>query len=385
MEQRGVGTNPEFCERKVELGEGRMETISRQLHLNPASPKDLGTYLIEELDLPVVKHTPSCEMCAADFPVDTHEGKPSFDKHAIAEYDELLAATNNTAAKLITEFRGWQKAVSSLYKPALEKVGPDGLIRTEFKQHGTITGRLSSHDPNLQQIPRTTDKRWNGDAKSAFNSGRGNEFALYGWDYSQLELRISAAYGNETLLLEEFEKPDSDVFSVLAPRVFGVLTPDTRHYTKNGFVYPTLYGAGLKKIAYTINKSMAETEPLLRNYQASIPGIMGVSSKVTQLVAERGYVRYWDGRRRHIKNRRESYKAWNSVCQGGAAQLVKQAMLRIEKLEDENFFMVLQVHDEITFAIRRDMISHYEPAIVEAMTDFPIFNVHLAVEGKEWK
>jgi DNA polymerase I-like protein with 3'-5' exonuclease and polymerase domains len=130
---------------------------------------------------------------------------------------------------------------------------------------------------------------------------------------------------------------------------------------------------------------MAETEPLLRNYQASIPGIMGVSSKVTQLVAERGYVRYWDGRRRHIKNRRESYKAWNSVCQGGAAQLVKQAMLRIEKLEDENFFMVLQVHDEITFAIRRDMISHYEPAIVEAMTDFPIFNVHLAVEGKEWK
>lgn len=391
LEQRGVGTNPDFCARKAELGHNRMDTIQRRLQINPASPLDLKRYLLDELNLPVLAHTDSCDQCKINTrqgkrPQDhlhLHEGKPSFNKKAMEDYDDILQASENPAAKLISEYRGWQKAVSSLYEPLLKKVGPDGKIRTEFKQHGTVTGRLSASNPNLQQVPRGSSKSWNGNAKSAFNSGRPG-FLLYGWDYSQVELRLAAAYGQEKVLLTEFESESADPFNVLAPIIFGKLTPETRHDTKT-FVYANLYGAGLPKISLQLGRSLEETRGLYENYKRGIPGIINISSQVSELVAKRGFIRYWDGRRRHIRNRGDSYKAWNSLCQGGAAQLVKKAMLRCQEIEDDNCFMVLQVHDEITFCIKEDLIPQYEPLIVKAMTDFPDFGVRFAVEGKEWK
>lgn len=382
LETRGVGVNADHCEKLYERGTRRMGTIVRELGFSPSSPKQLGNYLLEELKLPVLKHTKSCGQCKAGFPVDSHSGPPSFDKMAMEDYDDILQASNNVSAQRVAEFRGWQKATSSLYLPLLKKVGPDGLIRTDFRHNGTVTGRISSSDPNLQQIPRGSDKPWNGRAKTSFRAYREGH-VIYGWDYSQLELRIAASYGSERLLLTEFDKADADPFNVLAPLIFGTLNPDTRHQTKT-FVYANLYGAGVAKIAAQLGRSISDTQALYENYKASIPGIISISSRVSKTVERRGYVRYWDGRRRHIRNRSDSYKAWNSVCQGGGAQLVKQAMLRCQEFEDENCFMVLQVHDEITFSIRQDLIPHYEPLIKKAMTDFPI-GVHLAVDGKEWK
>lgn len=369
LEQRGVGTDQDFAAHKAERGRGRMGTLTRELGFNPASPIALGKYLLDELGLPILALT--------------EKGKPSFNKKAMEQYDDILQASSNPAAQRIAEYRGWQKAVTSLYEPILEKVGPDGFIRTEFKQHGTVTGRLSANNPNLQQVPRGSSKPWNGDAKSAFNSGR-EGYILMGWDYSQLELRLAAAYGMESLLLTEFAKDDADPFSALAPLIFGTLTPETRHDTKT-FVYANLYGAGLAKIASQLGRPLNEVEGLYDNYKNSIPGIMDVSKRVSELVAQRGWVKYWDGRRRHIRDRRDSYKAWNSVCQGGGAQLVKKAMLRCQEFEDENCQMVLQVHDEITFVIREDLISHYEPMIIHAMTDWPNFGVKMHVEGKVWR
>lgn len=384
IEQRGVGVNHEFAVDRARVGRGRMGTLTRDLGFNPASPLALGAYLIGELGLPVFAHTGSCEECKTGSPVGKHKGKPSFNKKAMQEYDDILWAVENPAARKITEFRGWQKAVTSLYEPLIEKVGPDGLIRTDFKQHGTVTGRLSASDPNLQQVPRGSDKKWNGDAKSAFTSGRGEDYALIGWDYSQLELRLAAAYGNEALLINEFKKDNADPFSVLAPLIFGYLSPETRHDTKT-FVYANLYGAGIPKIAMQLGRPISEVQGLYQNYHNSIKGIMGVSSQVALLAKQRGYVSYWDGRRRHIAYRGDSYKVWNSLCQGGGAQLVKKAMLRCKEFESDECQMVLQVHDEITFRIRRDLIPKYEPLIMEAMTDWPDFGVRMAVEGKEWK
>lgn len=384
MEQHGVGTNPSFCSEKVRVGNARMATISRTLGgRNPASPVDLKALLLDELGLPVLAHTDTCDTCKTRGQyVPDHEGNPSFNKRVMEDYDDILEASNNPTAKLISEYRGWQKAVSSLYSPLLEKVGPDGRIRTEFKQHGTVTGRLSASNPNLQQVPRESGKIWNGDAKTAFNSGR-EGYTLIGWDYSQIELRLAAAYGQEQVLLTEFKSESADPFNVLAPLIFGTLTPETRHDTKT-FVYANLYGAGLRKIALQLGRPLAEVEGLYANYKSSIRGIMEVSGRVSKLAESRGFIRYWDGRRRHFRNRRDSYKAWNSLCQGGAAQLVKQAMLRCLEFEDENCFMVLTVHDEITFCIKTDMIPHYEPLIIKAMTDWD-FGVNLHVEGKAWK
>lgn len=369
LEQRGVGVNREFVENKARIGRGRMSTIIRQVQFNPASPKDLKRILIDELKLPILAYT--------------DKGNPSFTKVVMEQYDDILEASSNPTAKLIAEYRGWQKAVTALYEPILEKMAPDGFIRTNFKQHGTVTGRLSSSEPNLQQVPRSSNKRWNGNAKSSFTSGR-DGYTVIGWDYSQLELRLATAYGGESLLIDEFKKPDADPFSVLAPKIFGILTPETRQDTKT-FVYANLYGAGVPKIAAQLGRTIEDTQNLYTNYKNSISGIMKVSKNVDSLVKKRGYVQYWDGRRRHFKDRRESYKAWNSVCQGGGAQLVKRAMLRCEEFEDEDCFMVLQVHDEITFCIRNEKIEHYRPMIEKAMVDWPDLGVTLAVDSKEWK
>jgi DNA polymerase-1 len=386
MEQRAVGVRRDFTEQKATTGRSRMGTIYRELGYNPASPVDLKKALLDDLGLPILGHTSSCEACKNGHPVDQHQGKPSFNKRVMEDYDAILENMDNVTAKRISEYRGWQKATTALYEPLLTKVGPDDRIRTSFKQHGTVTGRLSSVDPNLQQIPRGTAKVWNGNAKYCFYAGRQyDDFALIGWDYSQLELRMSAAYGHEAVLLAEFAKAESDVFKVLTPLIFhGQYSEDLRHKTKNGFVYPNLYGAGIKKIALTLGMSVEEVTPLYRNYHASIPGIMRVSQQVTQLIQKRGYVKYWDGRRRHIRDKNKAYKGWNSLLQGGSAQLVKKAMLRCQEIEDENCMMVLQVHDEITFLIRRDLIEHYRPLIEHAMTDWPFFGVNLAVESKEW-
>ena len=382
LEQRGVGVDLDFAAEKAKRGRGRMESIARELHINPASTKDLEQYLLNELNLPILEHTPSCEECKKRRPVTSHEWRPSFNKKVMEEYDSMLEHSNNPAARRVAEFRGWQKATTSLYEPILNKVGPDGLIRTEFKQHGTVTGRLSASNPNLQQVPRGSEKPWNGDAKSAFNSGRSGA-SLYGWDYSQLELRLAAAYGMESILLTEFERERSDPFAVLAPLIFGVLTPETRHDTKT-FVYANLYGAGLNKIAWQLGRDPEEVRPLFQNYKNSISNIINVSEQVALLIKQRKFVKYWDGRRRHMRNTDKAYKAWNSVVQGGGAQLVKKAMLRLLEVEDANFFMVMQVHDEITCVVETSMIPKYEPYVIEAMTDWPQFPVHFHVEGKEW-
>lgn len=383
LEQRGVGVNQAFAAERARVGRLRMASIQREVKFNPSSTKDLKRILIDELGLPVLGHTDSCKLCKAGQPYTEHEGKASFNKRVMAEYDDILNASSNPVARLVGEYRGWQKAVTSLYEPILEKVGPDGLLRTEFKQHGTVTGRLSAQNPNLQQVPRGSSNPWNGNAKSAFTSGR-TGYVLVGWDYAQLELRLAASYGGEDILLSEFNKPDADPFSVLAPLIFGYLTPESRHETKT-FVYANSYGASVRKIASQLGRPIEEVQGLYDNFRESISGIISTSRKVSKLVESRGYVKYWDGRRRHIRNRSDSYKAWNSVCQGGGAQLVKKAMLRCQEFEDENCMMVLQVHDEITFIIREGMIDQYEPKIVEAMTDWPELGVNLTVEGKEWK
>lgn len=383
LEQRGVGVNKNLCEEYAGRGRNRMATIERSVGFSPSSPKQLGNYLLGELGLPVLAHTKSCDDCNKyKRPVGTHKGPPSFNKKVMEEYDEILQESSNPTARLVGEFRGWQKATTSLYEPLLEKTGPDGFIRTNFKQHGTVTRRLSATDPNLQQIPRSSSKPWNGKAKQAFHSGRPG-FKLIGWDYGQLELRLGASYGQEEVLLTEFKREGADPFSILAEIIFGVLTPETRHDTKT-FVYANLFGAGLPKIAAQLGRPLEEVEELYDNYHRGIPGMMSVSKRVNNAMAARGFIKYWDGARRHMRDKNDSYKAWNSLLQGGGAQLVKKAMLRCEKFEDDNCFMVLQVHDEITFVIREDMIDHYEPMIVEAMTDWDL-GVKMSVEGKEWK
>lgn len=367
MESEGVGIDRDFLIAKRDLGLLRMDTLESVLGFSPSSRADLSNYLFDELNLPVLSTSPKT-------------GKPSLDKSVMEQYDDMLQVHDNPSARYLLEWRGWQKAVTSLYIPMLT-LERDGKIHCHFKVTGTKTGRLSCEKPNLQQIPRKSEKSWNGDARKAFNAGD-PDYDLVGYDYSQLELRLAAAYGSEQRLISEFEKDDSDPFTVYS-KIIGASRQDTKT-----FFYSNIYGAGTAKIAKTLGKSFDETKVLHEKFLESIPGIALASRRTQELAGSRRFVRYWTGRRRHFPYRKDVdeklYKAFNSVLQGGAAELVKHAMLRLEEMQDDDFKMVLQIHDEIVFKVRRGKLDKYHDEIVKRMTDFPQFGVRFKTERKVW-
>lgn len=371
IEQRGVGVNLSFCEAKSLKGRDRMLAILDELDVDGANlgPNALSHILFDELGLPVLKYTP--------------KGKPCFDKKVMEEYDDILSGPgwdDNPTAKLILEYRGWQKAVSSLYESMIEKVSPDGRVRPDFKPHGTKTGRLSCSKPNLQQIPRKSDRVWNGDAKQAFVAEPGWE--LWGYDYAQLEFRLAAVYGQESWLIDEFAKPDGDVFTAMTDKI------GAKRQTVKTYTYATIYGAGEAKIALTLGRTVAEIHDTYTAFKESIAGIVAVSKAATRRAESRQYVKYWTGRRRHFPRGEGAFKAFNSLLQGGGAELVKQAMINIDD-DDQNIphnvcRIVLQVHDEIVFEIKEGYRDKVESHIIKHMTNFPQFGVNLSVEGKLW-
>ena len=371
IERRAVKVDLDFCRRMQSRGEERMQDIADELGFNPSSPIELGEFLIERCGLPVIKTGKPTKKWP--------DGRPSFDKKVMEEYDEQLERMDSPAAIRILEFRGWQKAVSSLYAPLQELVSPDNRVRCNFKQHGTVTGRLSCSDPNLQQIPRKSDKPWNGQAKRAFTTDEGWE--LYGYDYSQLELRLAAAYGRENWLLDIFMDDESDVFTEWSQQI-GVDRNVVKTYT-----YATLYGAGLAKVAATLGRPVGEVEATYRRFKDSISGIGHVSQRATQRAEARGFVKLWTGRRRHFAYREDCFKAFNSLLQGGGAEVVKSAMISIDddpRIDKDECRIVLQVHDEIVFEMREGVRAKYEPIITQHMTNFPEFGVRFKVEGKVW-
>ncbi len=168
MESRGIKVDVSLCKELTEIGTSVLADLTYELSGNPGSSIFLKKILIDELKLPVVKRSPKT-------------GAPSFDKEAMTIYDEILEHHNNPTANLIKQYRGWQKSVTSNYLPYVELLSLDGRLRPNYKLHGTKTGRMSCEKPNLQQIPRVSDKPWNGKMKAAFIPEDG--FELWEFDY----------------------------------------------------------------------------------------------------------------------------------------------------------------------------------------------------------
>lgn len=373
MEQDGIRIDPDFIAGKIQEAESRCADIESVLSFNPRSNKQLGEFFIDELHLPVVKYTPG--------------GKPSFDKEAMVEYDELLqdGISDNPLARLVAEYRGWSTFNSLFASPMLSYRDARDFIHTDYRQSGPVTGRLSSSHPNLQQIPRQSEQEWNGNAKSAFLADN-DEQELIGYDYSQVEFRLAVSYGGDASLLEIFNDPSRDIFQEIAETT-GLHRQTVKHST-----YCMLYGGGLEKAAATIAKfeGLSSSDPesareYYERFKATMPGVMAASRRATNLAESRGFVRLWTGRRRHFKY--DYYRAFNSILQGGGAELIKRAQIRLQDIESPDCRMVLQVHDEIVFKITKGMREKYDPLIIEAMTGWPVFDaipIKFKVEGKVW-
>lgn len=359
IKQRGIKIDVDFSRRKVIEGTKILNQIRQELGWNPGSPKQLGEYLLDELKLPILKTNES--------------GKPSFDKEALAEYEIYLAATENKTAQNVLTYRGWQKTVSSNYQAYLDLMDDDQILHPNYKVHGTRTARLSCENPNLQQIPRGSNKPWNGEVKKAFIP-REDGLRLYSFDFKQVEFRLAAAYAKEAELLEVFNS-GADIFTEMANRL-----QRPRHQIKT-FVYSTLYGAGKAKVSLVLGMPREDSDLLYDEYHGTWPGFKRISEKATQLAQNDGYIEYWTGRRRHL-NKREAHKAFNSVIQGGAFEIVKRRMLA---LKDEP--IVLQVHDSITCEADPSYDTDRIKKVMEDVPEGPKFGVKfevdLTIEGEK--
>lgn len=365
MIERGIKIDLEYCLREMFKGQHIMGQMRAELMINPGSPIGLEKLLIDELGLPVMKRTPG--------------GKPSFDKEAMALYDEMLEQVEDDRAKKVLRYRGWQKTVSSNYKAYIDLRDGDNVLHPGYKIHGTETGRASCEKPNLQQIPKSSDKEWNGNLKRAFIPRDG--FGLWEVDYSQLEFRLTCAYAEQEDLIEIFNDESRDIFTEMATAM------DWLRQNVKTLVYLILFGGGANraKVAFRLD-TIEEGRALVEEFHARYPKIRAISRKAQNLATSRGYVQYWTGRRRHFPKGSKYYRAFNSIIQGGEAEIVKRAMIKLdEEVCDESCRMVLQVHDSVVFEIAEGKESVYLPRIKKAMeaVDFN-FGVKFKVDVKKW-
>lgn len=393
MRLRGIRIDQKLTRAWLTEGVARMKEINAELGLDLNKPGDIRELFLERLKLPVVKTTKPSKLHP--------EGQPSFDRFAMEIYAPMLERDGRLEAQLFTEYQGWKTATGLLYRSWLEKVSPDGRLRTEFIMHETVTGRLSSRNPNLQQVPRESKKYWNGHAKECFVTDPG--WILLNADFAQLELRIATGYSKEPAALETFNSGE-DIFNRMTTELREQLRAGAeneqqsrlaenwvRDHTKV-LVYRLQYGGGFKSLmnAYGIDEDLARN--LLGNYRQAFPEFQRLNRTITMKAEAEGQVRTWSGRIRHLAYESDAYKAMNSVIQGGGADIVERVMLRLDELVcDENCHILLTVHDSVVFECREELADEYIPRIkavmedVDAVTAPGSFGVHFAVEVEKWK
>ena len=243
--------------------------------------------------------------------------------------DEVLSRYSHPVVGLVREYRSLQKVESTYLRPWWEKSRSDGMLHPTFKPWGTITGRLSCENPNMQQIPRDSY------LKQLFLP-QADHF-LTEFDFDQIEFRLAAAYSKDRSIIDGLLAGD-DVHSVVAKQL-GISRQEAK--TVN---YLMLYGGGVGKLAYTLGISFNAAKTFWEGYQTRYTGLTQASANATNSAQQRGSIKYWNGKLKPFKSSKEYHKAFNAACQGGAFEIVKRSMLL---LADAGVEMVNQCHDSV--------------------------------------
>lgn len=367
MKTRGVKIDLSKCVALEKKGLERTQELIGELGFDPAKPKQLADVLYNKLNLPVIY----AKRKKSD---GTVIETPTLDKGAMERYDLMLERKQNPIARTILEYRGWTKAVSSYYKNYQTLIYPDGRLRPDYLSHGTKTGRFSCAKPNLQQIPKESDKPWNGQLKELFIAQEGYE--LWEFDYSQLEFRMGAHYSKEPKLLDVFNDDSRDIFTEMSIDL-GLTRQECKTLT-----YSINYGAGVPRIMDAFGVDAKTAKAHIERFYTNYPYLRAVNLYVQNLAKNNGKVKYWSGRYRHYDNKGDAFKAFNSFIQGGGADIVKHVMNRIHR-EVPDARMLMQVHDSLVFELPvGDTVLH--KAIVNVMENpFPDdpWLVHFKVDG----
>ena len=361
--------------------EARIREMAGVPDLNISSPKQVGDVLFDKLQLdPTAKKS-----ARGQYSTDETTLQEIADRHPIV--DEIL------------EFRAAKKLLSTYIEPFPGYISPrDGRIHTTFNQALTATGRLSSSNPNLQNIPIRTE-RGRG-IRAAFVPGTKDGLILSA-DYSQIELRIMAHLSGDEHLCTAFRE-GVDVHSTTAAKIFGVpvaeVTPDQRRRAKTTN-FGIMYGISSFGLAQRLRIGRKEAKALIDDYFAGFPAIRGFIESCTVFVRENGYAETLFGRRRYIPDIHShnatvralaERNAVNAPIQGTAADIIKLAMVEVDRRMTEKGMrsrMVLQIHDELVFDVVPEEAEELKALVVDAMEHVIALSVPLTVEcnlGKNW-
>lgn len=370
------------------------ELVGQEFNIN--SPKQLGEILFNVLKLndqegvkTKIKKTTTGVLSTKESELEKLKGK-----HPVIEY--------------IFEYRELQKLLSTYIDVIPTLIGDDGRIHSTFNQLGAATGRFSSNEPNLQNIPIKTEK---GKAiRRGFVSAPG--YTFIGCDYSQIELRIAALLSQDKILLTTFIDKE-DIHTRVATRVFSVseaeVTAEMRRRAKV-INFGILYGMGATALAQNLGVPRKEAQQFLEHYKASFPELNRYLENVLEDAKKNLFTKTFFGRKRNFKKIRSHLPfiramyermAINAPIQGTAADVIKRAMINVEQqLVAENLQsdvrLVLQIHDEIIFEVKNELLARAQEIIVTAMegvlsldraqadnTVLPLLEVHVST-GTTW-
>jgi len=386
MEQTGVLIDCDLLDQQSQSIGQRLDELEIEAHnlagksFNLASPKQLQQILFEELNIPVIKKTP--------------KGAPSTAEEVLQEL-----ALDYPLPKVILENRGLSKLKSTYTdKLPLMVSNKTGRVHTSYHQAVTATGRLSSTDPNLQNIPIRSEQGRK--IRQAFIAPK--DYKIVALDYSQIELRIMAHLSNDKGLVTAFGE-GKDIHRATAAEIFAVeldeVTSDQRRSAK-AINFGLIYGMSAFGLAKQLNIGRHQAQEYQDKYFQRYPGVLTYMEETREQASEQGYVETLYGRRLYLpeiksKNgmRRKAAEraAINAPMQGTAADIIKKAMLAVAawlaEQNDERIKMTMQVHDELIFEIHQDIVEETTEKLVELMNNAVELSVPLIAEagmGDNW-
>ncbi|MBS7397689.1 MAG: DNA polymerase I, partial [Ruminiclostridium sp.] len=383
MEREGVKVDVEGIKRFGEQISKKAEDISREIYdyaggeFNIGSPKQLGTVLFEKLELPGSKKTKT------GYSTNAEVLESIADKHPIVP--------------LITEYRALTKLQNTYVTGLLKVVGEDGRVHSTFKQTETRTGRISSAEPNIQNIPvRTPLGR---EMRRFFTAKDG--YLLIDADYSQIELRVLAHISGDETMRKAFNE-GVDIHTMTASQVFDQpvqwVTPELRSKAK-AVNFGIVYGIGAFSLSKDIGVTVSKASEYIKAYLSKYSGIAHYMEQTVAKAKRDGYVETMFGRRRYIKELAAKNKnlqafgervAKNTPIQGTAADIIKIAMIRVyDRLKQSGLDakLILQVHDELIVEAREDCAEEVAALLREEMENAVKLAVPMTVDvniGKTW-
>lgn len=387
MEIEGINLDKDFLQSLSEELDNDIKALESKIYIeageefNIASPKQLGVILFEKMKL-------------VDKPKKTKTGQ-----YSTAEDVLSYLAKDHEIIQNILDFRGLSKLKSTYIDALPTQIDENtGHVHTDYMQTVAATGRLSSNNPNLQNIPIRTER--GRQVRKAFIP-RNEEYTLLAADYSQIELRIIAALSKEETMIEAF-KNGEDIHASTAAKVFNVsLEEVTREQRSNAKTvnFGIIYGVSAFGLSNQTSLSRSEAKELIDTYYKTYPKLRNYMSEQVDFARDNGYVQTVLGRRRYLKDINSANaivrgaaerNAVNAPIQGSAADIIKIAMINIhKKLKEGNYKtkMLLQVHDELVFDVFKPELEDIKTLIKTEMENAYTLEVPLDVDlglGNNW-